>query len=109
MSHKKPPPLLPNQSRNRCPVCGEISYSSAGIHPQCSVRQADEAQKDRMKLEKQSEQNGAPAPPSTGVAPWQKVCPKCKAVQHVRKLVCVCGHTFPRKARPPSHDDERIS
>lgn len=24
-----------------CPVCGQPSYSSTGIHPQCAVSQAD--------------------------------------------------------------------
>jgi hypothetical protein len=42
MSEKKPQPLIPARIRNRCPVCGEVSYSRSGIHPQCSVRKADE-------------------------------------------------------------------
>ena len=24
--------------------------------------------------------------------PWQKRCPKCQAVVHVRKKTCDCGH-----------------
>ena len=40
---KKPVPLLFGvQSRRQpCPVCGAISYSPAGIHPQCAMQQAD--------------------------------------------------------------------
>ncbi len=35
------PPLSPLSTRVRCPVCHEVVYSRAGIHPQCAVRQAD--------------------------------------------------------------------
>ncbi len=34
-------PLTPATTRLRCPVCQEIVYSLAGIHPQCAVRQSD--------------------------------------------------------------------
>lgn len=34
-------PLSPIETRVRCPVCREVVYSRAGIHPQCAVRQAD--------------------------------------------------------------------
>lgn len=34
-------PPSPASSRARCPVCHEVVYSRAGIHPQCAVRQAD--------------------------------------------------------------------
>ena len=34
-------PLKPVTTRVRCPVCHEIVYSTAGIHPQCAVRQAE--------------------------------------------------------------------
>jgi hypothetical protein len=37
----KTKPLNPEPPRNICPVCGEPSYSHAGIHPQCSAAQAD--------------------------------------------------------------------
>jgi hypothetical protein len=37
----RPEPLYPVPPPKRCPVCGFASYSSEGIHPQCSVRQAD--------------------------------------------------------------------
>ena len=31
-------PLKPTSTRVRCPVCHEIVYSTAGIHPQCAVK-----------------------------------------------------------------------
>ena len=34
-------PLKPDSTRVRCPVCHEIVYSTAGIHPQCAVKRAD--------------------------------------------------------------------
>lgn len=37
--YHSPPP--PNPTRPRCPVCNATVYSTAGIHPQCAVRQAD--------------------------------------------------------------------
>ena len=37
--HHKPIP--PDPTRARCPVCREVVYSRAGIHPQCAVRQSE--------------------------------------------------------------------
>lgn len=51
MSNKKPAPLIPQKSNTRCPVCGEISYSAGGIHPQCAAERADAK---RMKQVRQS-------------------------------------------------------
>ena len=48
-SRSKPQPLIPARVHKRCPVCGEISYSRAGVHPQCSVRQADEKHDSEVK------------------------------------------------------------
>jgi hypothetical protein len=42
MSTKKNPPLAAPASGKICPVCGRASYSRAGIHPQCSLEQADQ-------------------------------------------------------------------
>ena len=97
MSEKKPPPLIFYQTHKPCPVCGEISYSVAGVHPQCAVRQADE---NRMKRVKRDTSAGKTVKPASGVKSWQRVCPKCKALQHVRKKVCDCGHSFAVQARP---------
>jgi hypothetical protein len=48
MSDKKPIPLLPESNGHPCPVCGKKSYSRAGIHPQCAVKQADALSKARL-------------------------------------------------------------
>ncbi len=34
-------PFQPPSTRVRCPVCHEVVYSRAGIHPQCAVRRSD--------------------------------------------------------------------
>lgn len=90
---RKPEPLYESPPRKRCPVCGEITYSSAGIHPQCAVHQADSKRMAKVK----SAAATAPKTTSTDaskLSPWQTTCPKCKAVVHVRKKVCECGHTL---------------
>jgi hypothetical protein len=52
MSEKKPKALNPVRARNCCPICGKVSYSRAGVHPQCSVRQADKERTMRMARER---------------------------------------------------------
>ena len=94
MSYKKPQPLLSNKAHESCPVCGEISYSVSGVHPQCSVEQAD-----AKRMKRGAKDQKKPKPVSTA-KPWQRICPKCKAVQHVRKKTCSCGHTFAVRAEP---------
>jgi len=92
MNHKKPEPLSPlPPGRKNCPVCGEISYSKEGIHPQCAQTQADEKRIEKQKKEESKE----PAPkPAEKTAGFMKQCPKCKAQMHVRRKSCDCGHTF---------------
>jgi hypothetical protein len=42
MHISKPPPLLATELPRRiCPVCGNVAYSIAGMHPQCAMEQAD--------------------------------------------------------------------
>ena len=107
MSEKKPQPLNPPKMHDRCPVCGEVSYSLAGVHPQCSVRRADEQRKNRIKREKLLAEEEKTTMPATGIALWQRSCPICNALQHVRTMVCGCGHTFTVRARPPTCEGER--
>lgn len=90
MANKKPAPLIVESLHPRCPVCGEKSYSPAGIHPQCAVRQAD-AERLRLPLPRRVK---TIARPVRHVLPWQKVCPKCDVLQHLRKKICECGHAF---------------
>ena len=93
MSEKKPTPDLGDRDRKRCPVCGEPSYSAAGVHPQCSVKKADAERSLKLKEEQLSGEAKAEVKPA-GPSRWQKVCPNCKAILHVRKSHCECGHQF---------------
>ena len=88
--NKRPIPLYPSKQRKRCPVCDEISYSAAGIHPQCAVRQADPNRGNTWAQTKKQKQPTK----TTGLERWQKVCPACRAANHVRKKTCACGHNL---------------
>jgi len=57
-------PLYREPPRNICPVCGEPSYSKAGIHPQCSAAQADAKRVREAKQAKKDAENDdeLPAP-----------------------------------------------
>lgn len=54
MSNKKPTPLFPQKQLQRCPECGEISYSRAGIHPQCAVLREDAKRMHRIRSWRQA-------------------------------------------------------
>jgi hypothetical protein len=41
MQTLKPAPIFAPPPTRLCPVCGRSSYSRDGIHPQCSMLQAD--------------------------------------------------------------------
>lgn len=103
MSASKPPPLIRTRKHKPCPVCGEISYSAAGVHPQCLVRQADSK---RLAKIKQKQQDEPQAKPASDVKPWQKRCPKCRRIQHVRKKRCDCGQTLGGGARATTAGDD---
>ena len=49
MSEKKPVILSFPAVQKFCPVCGKVSYSLSGEHPQCSVARRDAVVKDRQK------------------------------------------------------------
>lgn len=100
MSYKKPRPLLRTSKHEPCPVCGEISYSLGGVHPQCAVRQADASRLAEIKRREQVKPVGKP---KNEIRPWQKRCPRCRTIQHVRKKTCECGHRLSginRKSAP---------
>jgi hypothetical protein len=88
--HKKPEPLYHPARRAPCPVCGHVSYSPAGIHPQCAMHAADQKQINRLKARKLAESKTAPAK----LARYEKQCPKCRTIHHIRKQACNCGHSF---------------
>ncbi len=76
--------------RKACPVCGQPSYSLAGIHPQCAEYQNDEKRLKKLKAKKAEKVPIVDATPSA----WRKPCPKCGVQVHVRKALCDCGHKF---------------
>ena len=97
MSEKKPTPDLGDRARKRCPVCGEPSFSAAGVHPQCSAKKADAERSLKLKKERLAGEAKKAENKSTGPTSWQKACPNCKAILHVRKSRCECGHQFTTK------------
>lgn len=90
MNQKKPAPMHTAIPRKVCPVCGQASYSVAGIHPQCAEAQADEKRMKKVKAKKADKPAVLDATPSA----WRKPCPKCGTHVHVRKAQCECGHKF---------------
>jgi hypothetical protein len=97
---KKPAPLHQIPRPQICSICGKNSYSRAGVHPQCAAHAADRARMDKVKSMR------SPALPSAPAAPtrYQKRCPRCSKLQHVRRKTCECGHVFSPAApvgRPP--------
>jgi hypothetical protein len=54
MSEKKPTPIVIQRTDKNCPVCGKRSYSRDGVHPQCSMVQADAPRKLRLAAEKKA-------------------------------------------------------
>jgi hypothetical protein len=86
--NKKPTPIIAEPGKKICPVCGKPSYSSAGVHPQCAVRQADASRQE----EREAEETTTVKKPRQ--RSWEKKCPKCGAQIHVRRKACDCGHEF---------------
>ena len=61
MSESKPIPLYFPPAKKLCPVCGSVSYSSTGVHPQCAMEQADAPRMKRLKaLRKAAEASKKP-------------------------------------------------
>ncbi len=63
MSEKKPELIYFPAVRRFCPVCGKVSYSLSGEHPQCSVARGDAAFRARQK--KRSERKPALVAPKS--------------------------------------------
>jgi hypothetical protein len=57
VSEKKPALIYFPAARKFCPVCGKVSYSVSGEHPQCAVARGDAA--FRAKQKKRSERKQA--------------------------------------------------
>jgi ribosomal protein S27AE len=90
MTTHKPAPLIPQQVKRLCPVCGQASYSRDGIHPQCALTQADNSRSRKLRFEKEQKTKSD----RPGQRSWEKKCPKCSAQLHVRRIVCDCGYVF---------------
>jgi len=91
--NRKPLPLYIAPVRKHCPICGEASYSFAGVHPQCAMKQADLLRMQRIKPSTKPVKKPA-SPAAAEFSRWQRVCPKCRTLVHVRKKACDCGHIF---------------
>jgi hypothetical protein len=93
--NKKPPPLYLAPVRGKCPVCGHTSYSSTGIHPQCAMQVADRAQLQKLRERRPVETK--PVVSTPGPRPFERLCPRCKAIVHVRRIACRCGYELTAK------------
>lgn len=59
MGIKKNVPTVVTAKGKLCPVCGRVSYSLGGVHPQCSFFRAEEQvlalrRQDRAAIEKEN-------------------------------------------------------
>jgi hypothetical protein len=99
MHHKKPVPLLLVDAppRRLCPVCGVVSYSREGIHPQCAERRADAPRMERVMADKKVDEWKGKSAISLCASYWHKRCPQCQAQLHIRKMTCTCGYQFDKK------------
>ena len=99
MCYKKPVPLrlVDVHPRRLCPVCGAVSYSRDGIHPQCAEHQADAPRMERLMAEKKVDERKGKSANLLPTSYWQKRCPQCQAQLHLRKMACGCGYQFDRK------------
>ena len=98
--HRLPLPLLTSaiKPQRRCSVCGNVSYSPGGIHPQCSQKQADDLRVESLKSAKKAEHPKEKVANPDAFNPWRnKLCPKCHTHLYVRKLTCDCGHPAGQK------------
>jgi hypothetical protein len=74
---------LPDDRRKRCPICRQTVYSSAGIHPQCAIKQADpwrpasssapEQQPDSVEVETKAEAPVAAVVPTPALSAKRRV------------------------------------
>lgn len=73
------------------------------------MRRADAQRMEQLKLRSTQDTNQssqATQRPQTSMNAWQKICPKCRAVLHVRKKVCGCGLAFIRHSPNSNNEDE---
>ena len=99
MCNKKPAPLLLTHAAppRLCPVCGVVSYSREGIHPQCARREADVPRMERVKAGKKADERKKKSAIFSGLSLCHKRCPRCQEQLHIRKMTCGCGYRFDQK------------
>lgn len=62
--NEKKPALIPFPANQKfCPVCGNVTYSPAGEHPQCSAARGDAVLRARRSKQSQRKQAVAPHRP----------------------------------------------
>jgi hypothetical protein len=58
MMNRKPAPIFEFAPKgSKCSVCGKLSYSANGIHPQCAMVQADAPRKQRLAAERRAQKD----------------------------------------------------
>lgn len=77
-------PATIGPSRPQCPVCGKVSYSRDGIHPQCAVSRADAKLRVPREVQKEEAKPGR----------FSKRCGGCGRTVAARRMVCDCGRKF---------------
>jgi hypothetical protein len=92
MSDKKPVPATLHREIRLCPVCGQVSYSKNGIHPQCAVAQADAPRRKLLVEQKRQLANEKKA--LTVRKSSLKKCPACGLLLPVHASLCSCGQRF---------------
>lgn len=94
MNYSKPKP--PTQLMPNCPVCGKVTYSRGGIHPQCASERQDKiVTAARQATQDKSSGSATLAQPRKQ---WTKPCPRCKRQLPARRAACECGFSFLKKA-----------
>ena len=53
--------VAPVRERPKCPVCGKVSYSAAGIHPQCAANREDAGRRLLERAKREAEAAAAQA------------------------------------------------
>jgi len=92
----KPQPIYQVRKPSYCRVCGKVSYSASGIHPQCAQTEADQKRVNRQK--RTAKTTSAKLDKSLELKPWHNRCPKCRTQVHIRKKTCTCGHVLKHTA-----------
>ena len=89
MSNRKSALLFESPTRPLCPVCGQTTFSSAGIHPQCSVRRLDNVHMKLVQL-----RSGEGRQKKLKSAKQRSAEDSVRPVRHSEKKACDSGKPF---------------